>query len=137
MYSMSAGFVTGVVYQLLSLFFYKNKVAVFIKDVLISCVFATVLFSFVVSFANYKILRWYNIAAAILGRLAFTPSFSDGFHKLTIQLVKYVKSNLIKVYAKFHKKLLTKRKKKVEKFQEKTQKNQSEVLKETVVVLYN
>lgn len=136
-YSMGAGFATGVVYQLLSILFYKNKVAVFIKDVLISCFFATVLFSFVVSFANYKVLRWYNIAMALLGRLGFTPAFSKGVHSAVSRLSKYVKSNLIKVFGFFHKKLLTKMQKKVEKFYEKKQKNQTEVLKETEVVLYN
>ena len=136
-YSMGAGFMTGVVYQLLSLLFYKNKVAVFIKDVLISCFFATALFSFVVSFANYKVLRWYNIVMALLGWLTFTPSFSNGFHSAVGRLSKCVKSKLIKVYTVFHKKLLTKMQKKVERFHEKTQKNQTEVLKETKVILYN
>ena len=136
-YSMGAGFVVGFVYQILSVFLYKGKVAVFIKDTVISIFFAVVVFSFSVSFANYKLLRWYNIAFALLGRVMFTPTFSNCLNKVVSALFSGVKNTTVKCTKGICGKLLNKTEKKVKKAEENTQKNQTDLLKDCEVVLYN
>ena len=137
LYSMGAGFAVGVIYQLMSVFLYRNKAAVFVKDLVCGGVFATVVFSYVVSFANYKVLRWYNIARALGGLLLFTPGFAQTFHRLTAVVHNPLKNTAKKGFEYFRGKLLTKMQKKVENFHENIQKNQPEVLKQTEIVLYN
>ena len=137
LYSMGAGFVVGAIHQLLSVFLYRSKAAVFIKDLVCGGVFATVVFSYVVSFANYKVLRWYNIAGALMGRLLFTPGFAQPFHRLIAVVQSPVKNTVKNSFEYFRGKLLTKMQKKVENFHENIQKNQPEVLKQTEIVLYN
>ena len=132
-HSMGVGFMVGFVYQLLSVFLYKNKVAVFIKDVVISVFFTTALFSYCVSFANYKILRWYNVAFALAGRIWFTPAFSHTGHKLLCFLSMTVKKWFLRLCGKF----LAITEKNKEKKLKNTQKNKSEVLKTEEVLLYN
>ena len=103
-YSMGVGFVVGFIYQLLSAFFYKGKIAVFIKDIAISCIFAIVIFSFVVSFANYKVLRWYNVTFALLGRVMFTPNFGNIVHKIfQVLILKFINSLKV-IFKKFYRK---------------------------------
>ena len=137
LYSMGAGFVVGFAYQLLSVFLYKGKVAVFIKDIIISVFFAVVVFSFSVSFANYKLTRWYNITFALLGRVLFTPAFSHCFHRGVVWRCGGAKNVAIKCTKGIYGKLSTKPKKKVEKVQENMQKNYSDLLKDCEVLLYN
>ena len=137
LYSMGAGFVVGFVYQVLSVFLYKGKVAVFIKDIATSVFFAVVVFSFSVSFANYKLVRWYNIAFALLGWVMFTPGFSHCWHRVIISLFTGVKNTTVKCAKGICGKLLNKTEKKVKKADENTQKNQTDLLKDCEVVLYN
>ena len=137
LYSMGTGFVVGFVYQLLSVFLYKGKIAVFIKDIAISVVFAVVVFSFSVSFANYKLVRWYNIVFALLGRVMFTPGFSHCLHRVVTSLFTGVKNTTVKCTEGICGKLLNKTDKKAKKAEENTQKNPTDLLKDCEVVLYN
>ena len=137
LYSMGAGFVVGFVYQVLSVFLYKGKVAVFIKDIATSVFFAVVVFSFSVSFANYKLVRWYNVAFALLGRVMFTPAFSHCLHRAVTSLFAGVKNTTVKCAKRICGKLLNKTDKKAKKAEENTQKNPTDLLKDCEVVLYN
>ena len=91
-YSMAVGLVVGFFYQLVSLFLYKGKVAVFIKDVAVSAVFALIMFSYVVSFANYSLLRWYNIAFGLVGWRCWPFAFSKMVNRWQNRIIKKVKS---------------------------------------------
>ena len=137
LYSIGAGFVVGFVYQLLSVFLYRGKVAVFIKDIATSVFFAVVVFSFSVSFANYKLVRWYNVAFALLGRVMFTPAFSHCLHRTVTILFAGVKNTTVKCTEGICGKLLNKTDKKAKKAEENTQKNPTDLLKDCEVVLYN
>lgn len=136
-YSMGVGFAVGFVYQLLSVFLYKGRLAVFVKDIAIGCIFTIAVFSFVVSFANYKVLRWYNVAFALLGRVMFTPQFGLLLHRWGDMVVMGVKTAVKKVFKGIYGKFLTKKDKNVEKPEEFSQENENEVLKRTEFILYN
>ena len=75
LYSLGVGFLCGFFNRLLSSFLYRGKVCVFIRDVLSCLFFALMLFSYTVSFANYRVLRWYNVAFAFAGAVMFMPAF--------------------------------------------------------------
>ncbi len=75
-YSLSAGFIVSFINEILKSVFYKTKIMIFIKDILISVIFAIVIFSYVISFANYSILRWYHILFSFTGFLLSRFSFS-------------------------------------------------------------
>ena len=94
-FSISAGFVVAFFYQLLSIFLYKGKTAVFIKDLLVCTVFAVVIFSYVISFANYPIIRIYHILGGFLGFLAFPFHFSSIFHKFFEKIFSVLKNKIL------------------------------------------
>ena len=75
MYAMCVGFLTGFINQLLGIFLSKSRIRIFIKDLLSSLFFTLLLFSYVVSFANYPTLRWYHFIAALAGFACFAPCF--------------------------------------------------------------
>lgn len=79
-YSLAVGFFAGFINQVLAVFLFRNKKAVFIRDIIMSVVFAFLVFSYAVSFANYKVLRWYNVAMSLVGLLRFHPCFAKGGH---------------------------------------------------------
>lgn len=136
-YSMGVGFVTAVIYQILSGFMARGEILVFIKDVVISCVFAVLIFSYVVSFANYKVLRWYNVAFALLGWFCFPLAFGKSFNILISNLLSRISFSTTNCIKQICVKLSVITEKKSQKNKNNTQKNQKEVLKETEVLLYN
>ncbi len=136
-YSLGAGFATAVFYQLISVFLYKGKIAVFIRDILASVFFSVAVFSYSVSFANYPILRWYNIFFALLGRLMFTPAFSNCLHRYTDKIILIARSCIKGLLTFISGKLSVKIEKIKEKNRKNTQKNSPELLKEGEVLLYN
>ena len=89
-YSLGVGFLAGFINQLLAVFLYKNKKAVFVRDVIMSIIFTVLVFSYTVSFANYKVLRWYNVLFALIGLILFTPCFSKGGHLLVLLFASLV-----------------------------------------------
>ena len=95
LFSMGAGFVVGVINQLLSVVLYRGKVRLFIKDMLVCFVFAVVVFSYVVSFANYQIVRIYHILGAFVGFLAFNINFSAIFHKFFEKIFLFLKNKIL------------------------------------------
>ena len=136
-YSLAVGFMAAVINRRLSLFLYRGRVKLFIKDVLMSVVFAVLIFSYCVSFANYNVLRWYNVMVAVVGFIALGPG-TDGSCPLFVQLLsvtvkhlqKKARSRVIAVRQKI-------KEKNIEKQQKFTQKTEHDTLKEQDVMLYN
>ena len=94
-FSMAAGFVVAFFYQLLSVFLYKGKTTVFIKDMITCTVFAVVIFSYVISFTNYPIIRIYHILGGFLGFLAYPFHFSTIFHKFFEKIFSVLKNKIL------------------------------------------
>ncbi|MEG1800489.1 MAG: hypothetical protein RR273_00805 [Oscillospiraceae bacterium] len=94
LYSVSAGILTGFINQVVSIFLYRGRVRLFIKDVLMFFVFSLAVFSFVVSFANYPVLRYYHILAAAVGFFSFNLQFSKAFNGLFSAVEKLIKKYL-------------------------------------------
>ena len=136
-YSMGIGFVSAVIYQILSAFMARGKILIFIKDVVISCIFGVLIFSYVVSFANYKVLRWYNVAFGLLGWFCFPLAFGKSFNILISNLLSKISIKTTNCVKQVCGKLSVITEKKSQKNKNNTQKNQKEVLKETEVLLYN
>ena len=68
-FAMGAGFAVGGINRFLSLFLYKGKIRLWIKDMLVAFLFAVAVFSYVVSFANYPDVRIYHLLGALFGFL--------------------------------------------------------------------
>ncbi len=131
-YALAAGFILSFINEILNSLFYKTKINVFIKDILFFIIFAVILFSYVVSFANYPVLRWYHTLFCIIGFIVSRFSFAKilrlifdlylaGFYIISSHLKRKVK---IKV--KFKEKLDN----------TKSEKNQN-LLKSNDILLYN
>lgn len=75
-FSMGAGFAAGFINQVLSAFFPSGKKGVFFRDIIACLVFTIVVFSYVISFTNYPIIRIYHILGGIAGYLSFPYRFS-------------------------------------------------------------
>ena len=136
-FSIGVGFIAGFVYQLLGVFLYKGRRKLFIRDVVTGVVFAVLVFSYSVSFANYPILRWYMVLFAAVGMGLFTPCFSHGGNlllKLAAATTAFLATGRRK---KIRGKLLYVIEKNKEKRQKIPPKNQPEVLKTNDVMLYN
>lgn len=136
-YSLAVGFLCGFINRLLSCFLYKGRIKLFIKDVVMTVIFATLLFSYTVSFANYKVLRWYNVLFAIVGEIAFRPAFDRVVHLFSGLLsvtLKHIFNMLKAAVAEYRKEY---RQKKTVKHQKNTQNSPSEPLQDNDKVLYN
>ncbi len=136
-YSMAVGFITGFFGRTITPFLYKGKVKLFIKDMAVCTLFSVLLYSYVISFANYKVLRWYNVLFAVIGHICFTPLFEYGLGYIGGKLGKARKKTMFaagkacrKLYVGLHSKIK-------EKYQKNTIKNNPEPLKEQGNVLYN
>lgn len=94
-FSLGAGFAVGFIDQLLSVFLYKGKIRLFIKDTVICFVFALTIFSYVVSFTNYPIIRIYHLIGGLLGFFCFSFRFSTFFHKYSEKFLKSLKIKML------------------------------------------
>ena len=94
-FSLGAGFAVGFFHQLLSLVLYKGRVAPFAKDIITSFVFAVTMFSYVVSFTNYPIIRIYHLIGGLAGFLCFPLRFSTIFHKFSEKIFKFFKNKIL------------------------------------------
>lgn len=119
------------------LFFVQRKVRVFIRDVLSCLFFALMLFSYTVSFANYRVLRWYNVAFAFAGAVMFIPAFDRAVQLFFSLFNVTVKYRTAAVYRTIQGKLSEHKRKQTEKHQKFTQKSEPEALKDNDKVLYN
>lgn len=137
LYSIAAGFFVGFINQAVGVFFYRGKKILFIKDLVMAFIFSVVLFSFVVSFANYPVVRYYHIAGGAMGFFAFSPKFSKPVNMLTniclgfaFKLVKncynHIKNTFCNIIAKYN----------MEK-KENTQKVKENLLQSDDILVYN
>ncbi len=117
LYALCVGFIVSFINEILKSVFYKNKTMIFIKDILICFIFYILIFSYVVSFANFSILRWYHMLFAIIGFMVSKFSFNRilrfifnlGFINLYV-FIKHFRKN-IRINLKISKKTKTKAKK--------------------------
>ena len=137
LYSLAVGLVCGFINRLLSCFLYKGRRRLFVKDIMTGFVFALLSFSYAVSFANYKVLRWYNIFFALAGMLSFRPGF-DRVVRLLSSLVLVTAGFFLKKSANAAITAIAGfKRKKVVKYQKNTQNLQSVPLQDDDKVLYN
>ena len=94
-FAMGAGFAVGGINRFLSLFLYKGKIRLWIKDILVAFLFAVAVFSYVVSFANYPDVRIYHLLGALFGFLSFNFNFSTIFHKFFEKFSKKTKNKML------------------------------------------
>ena len=136
-FAMGVGFIAGAFYQILGAFLYKGKVKLFIRDIATGLVFTALVFSYSVSFANYRILRWYMVLPALIGMVSFPFCFSK-WGNIAVRFMSvtavYCGRN---VRRKVCGKLLAISQKNKEKKQKFTQKNPPELLKTTDILMYN
>lgn len=90
-FAAAVGFAVAVTDQIVSLFIYRGRISVFFKDTAVCILFAVAVFSYVVSFANYPVVRIYHIMAAALGFVSFQLPFSGCFHKIYEKFLKKIK----------------------------------------------
>lgn len=134
---MGAGFAMGVLNQVLSCFLFKSKIKLFIKDIINGVVFSVIIFSFVVSFANYKVLRWYNVLAALVGFILFSPQFSKLVQRLFTTIKKFADKQRKKLFMALKTTINKKKAKISEQLQKKQVKSDKNVLQTTDKVMYN
>ena len=99
-FAMAVGFAVAVVNEAVSIFVYKGRRLVFIKDILMCVFFAAAVFSYVVSFANYPVVRIYHIIAAFVGFLSFNIPFSKFFHKIHEKIFGFLGHKILCVCGK-------------------------------------
>ncbi len=136
-YSLAVGALAGFFHRLLSLFLSKGKVRVFIKDFATAFVFSLFLYSYVISFANYRVLRWYNVLFRLAGLVLFNPvllpwldALINLFKVTAVYFLKKIKNGL---YNKIKKEIGGK----IKKYQKFPKENQPQLLQEADKVLYN
>lgn len=95
LFAAGAGFAVAMVNMVLTVITPRTKPCVFAKDILVSFVFAVAVFSFVVSFANYPVVRFYHLFAALLGFLAFDGAFSTNLHNFLYKFLNSVKNKIL------------------------------------------
>lgn len=99
LFAMAAGFGVAFINQLLSAFFYRGRL-LFVKDLFVCFIFAVAVFSYVVSFANYPVVRIYHIIAAFMGFLSFNIPFSIIFQKISKKICEFLKRKMLCLHGK-------------------------------------
>lgn len=137
LYSMAVGFVCAFFAQILSVFLHGNRISVFIKDILVSRFLRTALFSYCVSFANYRLVRVYNVFFTLVGLVCFSPVFARPLRKIlsaALNAAARTAAAKAKKGGEYIRRSLQKQKVKNE---EKRQENDKQLLKKPDIVLYN
>lgn len=94
-YCLAVGGITAFFNQVLCVFISKNKILVFLKDFTLCCIFSVLMFSFIISFANYKTVRIYHIFFGITGFLMFNLNFSNFFQKIFYNIFQWLKYHIL------------------------------------------
>ena len=136
-FAMAAGFVAGIINQIVSIFICKGRICLFIKDIFISTVFAVVLFSYVVSFANYPVVRFYHIVCAFAGFLSFNIRFSIIFHKIFGKIYGIFEHNMLCVWQGIKSAFCVGWRKRATKHPESKENGKNADLKTNDVLIYN
>lgn len=136
-FSMVAGFITAIFSQIIGIILYKGKIRLFIRDILTCLFFSVMIYSFIISFANYHILRIYHIIGGLIGFLCFNIKFSKIFHILFERIFKWNKSKILCVLKKINSTISVRRQKKAKSKVEKQKSTTDESLKTDIIYVYN
>lgn len=137
LYSMAVGFVCALFAQVLSVFLHGNRIAAFAKDMLVSRFFRTALFSYCVSFANYRLVRLYNVFFALIGLVCFSPVFARPLRKIIACAGNYAARAAAAQLKKGGRYISRSMQKQKVKNEQKRQEKDKELLKKPDIVLYN
>ena len=137
LFAMAVGFVVGFINQLVSIFLCKGRAGLFVKDIFICTVFAVALFSYVVSFANYPVVRFYHIFGAFAGFLSFNIRFSIIFHKIFGKIYGIFEHKMLCVWQRIKSAFCTSWRKRATKHPESKEKGKNADLKTNEVLIYN
>ncbi len=137
LFSIVAGFITAIFNQIIGIFLYKGKVRLFIRDILTCIFFSIILYSFIISFANYKIFRIYHIFAGIIGLFCFNVKFSEIFHNFFDKIIVRIKNKILCFVKKKYTTICILRSKKKEEHQKQTKTDKKDHLKTDDVYVYN
>ncbi|MBQ6929512.1 MAG: hypothetical protein IJN27_04335 [Oscillospiraceae bacterium] len=94
-FAMAAGFAAKGISCVLSVFLHRGRAALWIRDMLTAFIFAAVVFSYVISFANYPDVRIYHLLGAAVGFAGFDFKFSTIFHKISEKILKIIKNKML------------------------------------------
>lgn len=94
-FSMGAGFAVGVINEAAAIFLPGGKKTQFFRDVFLCMLLSFVIFSYVISFTNYPIIRFYHLLGGILGFLSFPFKFSIFFHKIVKNFFIKLKNKIL------------------------------------------
>ena len=137
LFTLAVGFAGGFINQLVSVFIYKGKIRLFIKDIFICTLFAVVLFSYVVSFANYPVVRFYHIIGAFTGFLSFNIRFSIFFQKISEKIFSFIKRKILCSFEKIKSVFCDLCRKKRQKWDETPKTEEKADLKTEDILVYN
>jgi len=137
LFTLAVGFAVGFINQLVSVFIYKGKIRLFIKDIFICTLFAVVLFSYVVSFANYPVVRFYHIIGAFTGFLSFNIRFSIFFQKISEKIFSFIKRKILCSFEKIKSVFCDLCRKKRQKWDETPKTEEKADLKTEDILVYN
>lgn len=137
LYSMAIGFVCAFFAQILSVFLHGNRISVFIKDILVSRFLRTALFSYCVSFANYRLVRVYNVFFALVGLVCFSPVFASPVRKIVSAALNAAARTAAAKAKKGREYIRRSLQKQKVKNEGKRQENDKQLLKKPDIVLYN
>ena len=94
-FAAAAGFAAGWIGCVLSVFMPAGRKVLWIRDMLTAFIFSVLVFSYVVSFANYPDVRIYHLLGALFGFLSFDYGFSAFLHKKIIKKIEKVKNKML------------------------------------------
>lgn len=135
--SAGAGFAVGFANQLLASVLPGGKLARFAKDIIVSFIFAVAVFSYVISFTNYPVIRIYHILGALCGFCAFPVHFSTFFHKVFQKIFIFLKYKMLCLCGKIKSTICAKRQKTKQKKQPPQNAAQNDHLKNEDSLIYN
>lgn len=136
-YSAAVGFVRAALGRLLTGFLHRTKQGQFAADFITGVFFSLLVVSYSVSFANYNVLRFYNVLFRLAGYFSFpklastaVDIFSQILNITCIFLFKSAKEKTVAVVKVY-------RDKKLKKYQKNAQKSSEKVLSDNDMLLYN
>jgi len=137
LFSIGAGYAVGFFAQLMSVFLYRGRIRIFVKDIAVSFIFAVTVFSYVVSFTNYPVIRIYHIAGGIIDCFCFSVQFSIIFQKIFEKIFLFIKNKMLCYGEKVSSIICDLRRKRAEKSKVMTDPAENEPLKKESELLYN
>ena len=136
-FAMGAGFAAGGIVRLVWLFLPTGKIWLWIKDMLAAFIFSVVVFSYVISFANYPDIRIYHLLGAFFGFLSFNFNFSTIFHKILKKFTNKFKNKMLCYGKKVYRTVCDLRQKVNHKYSKRQKVAKNDDLKNDEIWVYN